>query len=60
MLRAAITFFVIALIAMFLGMYNVAGLSAEAGKTILYVFLIIALISFVVSLLTGRRSGPPV
>ncbi len=57
MLRAAIIFFVIGLLAMFLGMGNVAGISMEAGKAILFVFLALAVISFVVSLVTGRKSG---
>jgi uncharacterized membrane protein YtjA (UPF0391 family) len=59
MLRAAITFFIIALIAMFLGMGNVAGISADLGKTLLYVFLALAVLSFLASVITGRRSGPP-
>jgi len=57
MLRAAIVFFVIGLLAMFFGMGNIAGISMEAGKTLLFVFLALAVISFVVSLVTGRRSG---
>ncbi|MBI3558446.1 MAG: DUF1328 domain-containing protein [Deltaproteobacteria bacterium] len=59
MLRAAILFFIIALVAMVFGANNIAGVSAELGKTLLYVFLALAVISFVVSLATGRRSGPP-
>lgn len=59
MLRAAITFFIIGLVAMFLGLGNVAGMSVELGKTLLYVFLALAALSFLVSLVTGRRSGPP-
>lgn len=59
MLRAAITFFIIGLVAMLLGMGNIAGVSVEVGKTLLYVFLILAVISFLVSLLTGKRPGPP-
>jgi uncharacterized membrane protein YtjA (UPF0391 family) len=59
MLRAAITFFVIGIIAMLLGLGNVAGISIEVGKTLLFVFLVLAVISFVISLVSGRRSGPP-
>jgi uncharacterized membrane protein YtjA (UPF0391 family) len=59
MLRAAITFFIIGIVAMLLGLGNVAGVSVEVGKTLLFVFLVLAVISFVVSLVTGRRSGPP-
>lgn len=58
MLRAAIVFFIIAMVAMLFGMNGIAGLSAELGKTLLFVFLALAVISFVVSLVTGKRSGP--
>ena len=60
MIRAAIGFFVLALVAYFLGAAGVAGLSLEIGKLLLYVFLALAVISFIVSMVTGRRSGPPV
>ncbi len=59
MLRAAIGFFIIGLLAMALGAGGVAGLSVDIGKTLLYVFLALAAISFVISLITGRK-GPPV
>ncbi len=54
MLRAAIVFFVLALVAMILGANNIAGMSAEIGKLLLFVFLALAVVSFVVSLVTGR------
>jgi uncharacterized membrane protein YtjA (UPF0391 family) len=54
MIRAAILFFVLALIAFVLGAYGVAGLSMEIGRILVMVFLILAVISFVVNLL-GRR-----
>jgi uncharacterized membrane protein YtjA (UPF0391 family) len=57
MLRAAITFFVLALVAMFLGATGFAGISMEIGRSLLMVFLILAVISFVASLVTGRRGG---
>ncbi len=60
MLRAAIVFFIIALVAMVLGLNNVAGISADLGKTLLFVFLALAVISFLVALVSGRRSGPPI
>jgi len=56
MLRAAIAFFVIGLIAMLLGAGGVAGLSMEVGRTLLFVFLALAVISFIVSLVSGRSS----
>lgn len=57
MLRAAIVFFVIALVAMLLGATGFAGLTMDIGKTLLFVFLVLAVISFVISLISGRK-GP--
>ncbi len=56
MLRAAIAFFVIGLIAMLLGAGGVAGVSMEVGRTLLFVFLALAVISFIVSLVSGRST----
>jgi uncharacterized membrane protein YtjA (UPF0391 family) len=55
MLRAAIGFFIIGLLAVLLGANNIAGLSIELGKTILYVFLVLAVLSFLGSVITGRQ-----
>lgn len=54
MLNAAITFFIIALVAFFIGATGIAGVSMSIGKTLLTVFLILAVISFLGSLLTGK------
>jgi uncharacterized membrane protein YtjA (UPF0391 family) len=59
MLRAAIAFFVVGLLAMFLGMNSIAGISVELGKLLLYIFLALAVVSLIIGLVTGRRSGPP-
>jgi uncharacterized membrane protein YtjA (UPF0391 family) len=56
MVRAAIGFFVIALVAYFLGAGGVGGLSMEIGRMLLIAFLILAAVSFVGSLITGRNS----
>lgn len=58
MLRAAIVFFVVGIIAYVIGVNNVAGLSVEAGKVLLWVFLALAVVSLVVSLATGRNPPP--
>lgn len=55
MLRAAIMFFVLALVAMILGATGFAGVSMEIGRTLLMVFLILAVISFVAGMITGKR-----
>lgn len=54
MIRAAIGFFVLALIALLLGAGGIAGMSMEIGKTLVFVFLILAVISGVAGLITGR------
>ncbi len=55
MLRAAIAFFILGLIAILLGANNVGGLSVEIGKTLLFIFLILSVISFIASLVTSKR-----
>jgi uncharacterized membrane protein YtjA (UPF0391 family) len=54
MLRAALAFFVLALLAIILGANGIAGMSMEIGRMLLFVFLILAVISVVASLVTGR------
>jgi uncharacterized membrane protein YtjA (UPF0391 family) len=60
MLRAALTFFVLALIAMLFGATGFAGVSMEIGRTLLAVFLILAAISFLASLFSGRPKPPTI
>jgi uncharacterized membrane protein YtjA (UPF0391 family) len=54
MLRAALVFFVLALISMLLGASGVAWMSAEVGRTLLWVFLVLAVISFAAGAINGR------
>lgn len=56
MLRAAIAFFVLGLIAILFGATGFAGVSIEIGRTLLIVFLVLAAISFIASLVGGRRT----
>jgi uncharacterized membrane protein YtjA (UPF0391 family) len=55
MLRAAITFFILALVAYILGAYQVAGISAEIGKVLLGLFLFISILLFISALFIGSR-----
>ena len=55
MLNAAIAFFIIAIIAFVLGATGVAGMSMEIGRLLLIVFLVLAVVSFVINLLRGRK-----
>jgi uncharacterized membrane protein YtjA (UPF0391 family) len=54
MLRTAIGFFLLALLAYVLGANGVAGVSMEIGRLLLWVFLILAVVSGVAYLVTGR------
>ena len=56
MLRAALLFFVLALVSMTLGAGNIAGVSMEIGRMLLYVFLVLAVITGVLGAIQGR--GP--
>lgn len=55
MIRAAIGFFVLALISFLLGANNIAGVSMEIGRMLLIVFVALAAISFGVALFTGKK-----
>lgn len=54
MLRAALMFFVLALVAILFGATGFAGVSMEVGRMLLFVFLVLTVISLVVGLVTGR------
>ena len=54
MLYLAIVFFVIALVAYAVGARGTAGMSASIGRALLFVFLVLAVISLIVGLATGR------
>lgn len=56
MVRAAILFFVLALVAIAFGASGIAGVSMEIGKILLVVFLILAAISFLGSIATGKKT----
>ena len=54
MLRAALGFFILAIIAILFGANGIAGVSMEVGKLLLFVFLVLAVISGIAGLITGR------
>jgi uncharacterized membrane protein YtjA (UPF0391 family) len=56
MLRAAIAFFILAIVAFVLGAAGIAGVSMEIGRLLLTVFLVLAVVSFVIDLV-GRRGN---
>lgn len=53
LLTLAIVFFVIALLAYVLGARGVAGMSAGIGRTLLFVFIVLAVIFAVVHLVSN-------
>lgn len=57
MLRWALAFLVLALIAGLLGFTGIAGQSFFIAKILFFIFLVIFLVGLVYSLITGRRAG---
>ncbi len=58
MLGAALGFFLLALLAVLFGANGIAGMSMEIGRTLLFIFLILAFLSFLASLFRGGRGKP--
>jgi uncharacterized membrane protein YtjA (UPF0391 family) len=59
MLRWALLFFVVAIIAAILGFGNVAAAATEIGKIIFFVFVVLFIATLVVHLVRGRGPPPP-
>lgn len=55
MMRSAITFFCLALLAILLGANGIAGFSVEIGKTLLVIFLIMSICSFLVGAFSENK-----
>lgn len=51
LITLAVIFFVIALIAYVMGARGVAGMSAGVGRTLLFVFLVLAVVFLIIGLL---------
>ncbi len=51
LITLAVVFFVIALIAYVMGARGVAGMSAGVGRTLLFVFLVLAVVFLIIGLL---------
>lgn len=54
MLRAALAFFILALVAYVFGAGGIAGMSMEIGRLLLIVFVALAVISAIMGLVSGR------
>jgi len=55
MLRWALVFLVLALIAGVLGFTSIAGTSMDIAKILFFIFLVLFAVGLVYSLMTGRR-----
>ncbi len=58
MLRLAIVFLVVALIAALFGFGFVAGVAYDAAKILFFIFIVLAVLSFIGGALTGRGAPP--
>jgi uncharacterized membrane protein YtjA (UPF0391 family) len=56
MIRWALAFLVLALVAAFFGFGGIAVASADIAKTLFFVFLVVFLVTFVMGLLGGRKA----
>jgi uncharacterized membrane protein YtjA (UPF0391 family) len=58
MLRWALAFFIIAIVASALGFYGLAGMSADIAKFLALIFVVL----FIIALIVGRRAigGPTI
>lgn len=59
MLRWALVFLVLALVAGLLGFTNVAGQSMYIAKILFFIFLVVFVVGLIYSLITGKRSSVP-
>ena len=53
MLRWALTFFLVAIIAAIFGFTDIAGASASIARTLFYIFLVLLVVSAVIHVLRG-------
>jgi uncharacterized membrane protein YtjA (UPF0391 family) len=60
MLRWALTFFIIAIIAALFGFGGIAATASGIAQILFYIFLILFLIALLFGLLSGRTPKPPV
>lgn len=60
MLRWAIAFFIIAIIAAVLGFGGIAATASGIAQILFYIFLVLFLVALLIGLLGGRAPKPPV
>ena len=55
MLKASIAFFLLAILAYIFGANSIAGFTLEIGRTLLFIFIFLSVISFIYSLFRGTK-----
>lgn len=60
MLRWAIAFFIIAIIAALFGFGGIAAAATGIAQTLFYIFLVLFLVALLIGLLGGRTPKPPI
>ncbi len=60
MLRWALTFFIVAIIAAFFGFGGIAAAASGIAQTLFYIFLVLFLITLLIGLISGRPPSPPI
>lgn len=60
MLKWALIFFIISIVAALFGFGNIAAGAAGIAKILFFVFIVLFLIMLIAGLFAGRKVGPPV
>ena len=55
MARAALAFFIIGLNVLLMSANGIGGLTMDIGKTLFFIFMIFALITFICSIVMGKK-----
>lgn len=54
MLRSSMIFFILGITSMIFGAYEIANISVEIGKVLLMIFIVLAILSFMIELIRGK------
>ena len=57
MLRWAIIFFIVAIVAAIFGFGNIAGAATDIAKILFFLFLILFVVSLILNLVRGKKTG---
>lgn len=57
MLRWAVIFFIVAIVAAVFGFGNIAGAATDIAKVLFFLFLILFVVSLILNLVRGKKTG---